>query len=405
MSIFLIETKKKFNKKNIVIIFLCICVSLIMALFVYNNSIYTGEIVDNKYNNIYGDKAVSQILSFSNKYYGFLENDKLVQAAKSYNENVNKDTKRSKPVYENLINSDACSIMYSFLYINHGRENPQIEWKDDAYIPLQIPEKFYELRHREVMYQAEKMNVVEKVAEMEKEVKLPFYLDKTASFWRVILEFFSVLVIIAIFASVITTAPSFSETFENGTRDILMNSKLGQKCFAKNRLIAELVYVSIMFIAIIIPYLSFMLFKIGYSGLNTSFQYISLFSSVNASIGKIFLIYIFVSWIGVLAMASLTMLFSSLLKKTYATGILSIVMVIVAYANSIFLRGGKSTLIDKVLSVMPMNTAEYIFVFSKNQFLNFGGFLFKLPFVIVAFYLLYIIVFSIMSAKTYRRMQ
>lgn len=405
MFIFLIEMKKKLNKKNMLIILSCVVFSLFIALFVYNKSIYTGEIVDNKYKDIYGDEAVAQVLSFSDSYYGFLDENKLINAAKSYNRNVDKNTKRSKPVYENLINSDTCGMIYSFLYINRNRENPLVIWKDDAYIPMGIPQNFYQLRNEEVMNQASKIKATEKVKVMEKELDIPFYVHKTASFWKTIIEFFSILIITAMFISIITSAPSFSETFENGTRDIIINSKYGKKYFAKCRLIATLIYTTLIYFAMVIPYLCFMLVKIGYHGLSTSFQYISLFTSINASIGKVLMFYVISSWVGVLAMVCITLLLSSLIKKTYATGVVSMILVIVTYANSIFFRGGKSTITSQILSITPMNSSEYIFIFSKNQFFDFFGYLMKLSVATVMFYLIYVIVFSVLSIKLYRRVQ
>ncbi|SUB56910.1 ABC transporter permease [Peptoniphilus lacrimalis] len=405
MFIFFNELKNTFNKKSIIVILFCALLSLLVALFAYNKSLYTGEIIDNEYKEIYGNKAIKQVLSYPDKYYGYLDNEKLTEAAKSHNENVDRNSKRSKPVYENLINSDATSMIYSFLYINANREKPLVEWKDDAYIPMNIPKNFYKLRNEEVLQQASKINATDKVEKMEEELNIPFYIDQTASFWRTILEFLTVLIIASMFISVIMTAQSFSETFENGVREIIIMSEEGKKYFAKYRILSTLIYSTVVYSATAVPYLCYMFLKIGVRGLKTDFQFISLFSSINANIGQVILYYMFAAWMGILSMVCLSLFLSSLLKKSYATGIVSILMIIITYVNNIFFRDGKNTFINKILSITPMNSPEYIFIFSKNQFLNLFGLLVNLAIATIIIYLIYITVFSILSAKVYKRIQ
>lgn len=395
------------NKRSIIVGISCLIISVITTIFVYNNSIYSGEIVSGKYQEIFGDKAIAQVSEFPDTYYGTLYGQKLVDAANSYNQHVNPVTKRSEAHFENLINSDTSSIIFPFLYVNINRENPLLTWKDDAYIPLEIASDFYKLRTEEVFYQADKQRddkIKNKVIEMEKNLKIPFYLDKTARFWRTVIEFLNVLLVVSMFASIILAAPMFAQTFEDGIRDIIMTSRLGRVKFSINRIVATQILVTLIYIVSIVPYLTFMVTKIGYEGLSTSFQYISLFSSVNATIGGVLISYLIVGWIGIQAMACLTLLLSSVLQRTYTTGIISILLVICTFSYSFFFRGGsKDSLILKIINLSPMNSSQYIYTYSTNQFVSIIGKVLYLPKAILYSYIVCIIIFLGLAMISYRR--
>lgn len=407
MKLVFTEINHLFNRKFLILMAFSITISFLMGIFVYKNSIYSGVIENGEYKEVFGSEAISTVKNYSDKYYGYISDNKLINAAISHNDNINSNTSHPNPVYENLINEDTSGLMYSFLYTNNNRKQPLVEWKDESYIPEEVSTNFYKLRLDEVRYQAKKNNnlsEINRIEKMENSLKKPFYIEKSARFWRTSFEFLNILFLAAMIICTIFVSPLFSRTYENGTRDIIMITKLGKSQFSKNRILASYIMGSGIFIATTFPFLLFIYSRLGLNGLNTSFQYISLFSSFNGNLRDVLIYSLVGAGIGNLAMIAFTNAISVFTKKSYATGVLSLLLIIANFGFNIFFRGTSyDRLLMKIVNLTPMNSSQYMFMFSTNQFVKIFNYPIYLPFGALIYYVGFIIVLTFVTAMSYRR--
>lgn len=196
------------------------------------------------------------------------------------------------------------------------------------------------------------------------QVKVPFKQYHGYHIYPLALENIQIIFMVILFLAMFFATSTYSDSFEDGSMDIIMTAKLYKRSMLI-RALPVIIYGVLLTIIATLGTVFVISSMFGFKGLKSSFKIISLFSFGNFTIGQTILIMAITEIIGVLATATLMGYLSFKLKKT------TVVMAIGVGLNMFYIIVSRfmsfsTNLIKYLLNAIPMST--YQVISSMNEF-------------------------------------
>ncbi|NEU05317.1 hypothetical protein [Clostridium senegalense] len=196
------------------------------------------------------------------------------------------------------------------------------------------------------------------------QVKIPFKQYEGHQIYPFVLGNIQIIYMIIAFLVTFFAVSTYSESFEDGSMDIIMTTKF----YKKNmfiRVLPVIIYGVLLTIIATLGTVFIISSKFGFKGLKSSFKMISLFSYGNFTIGQTILIMAMAEVIGVFALSTVMGYLSLKLKKT------TVVIAIGVGLNMFYIIVSKfmsfsTNLIKYLLNAIPISTHQ-VFI-SMNEF-------------------------------------
>lgn len=240
--------------------------------------------------------------------------------------------------------------------------------------------------------ETEKDEIIKRGEEIDK----PFEIDFIGQWQPVISSLFFPYLII-VFLGILISSQIFSFEKEN-EMDLILNisHKKKLKRIGINKILAMIFYLTIVFLISTIIISGIVFGFVGVSGWNTQIQLLpDLFTSIyNFTIGQMYLYFILISFISIIAITLIGTLVNSICKNTYIslifTGILTITPMFLANNQSLPL------IIQKIMYLQPIDginiipIVQSLFTFNllgKNILLITGIFIIGIIYIVLGFIL------------------
>lgn len=211
-----------------------------------------------------------------------------------------------------------------------------------------------------------------------KKVDKPFIYEYNDGLFYLV-DQFKDLFLFAFIVIAIVLSSIFSEDSLQGLEEVSMSTKYGRERLVIGKLkcgifLSIVVYILFLLVMNIIVGSIFTL-----RGGNTSIQFISILSLWNISMGKGYLLLIFLGLLATMTMALFVMYISVKSRKSKRSLLLSFGLVIIPY---IFLSEIEGTFLTPILGVIPINLIDAHRIFGSNIFYGLGSFQF--PYIIIS---------------------
>ncbi|MGL5712658.1 MAG: ABC transporter permease subunit [Paraclostridium sp.] len=368
-KLILLELKQKLkNKKTWVIFTISIITSILVTIFSMNSD---REMIINKDGVVEyksGIETIKYLKETQKELEGYITPEFLVDIVEDYTNIVNQYDGLNTNIPEDIYAKEITPISnildiasYSFMTGYNGEFDKNGLFPKD--FSPNLASNTYEKRYdaqNSLLSKKIKANdsLLETIEKRELKVNKPFYFSSYIG-WDSLEKNYSLLLIpIITLLAIILVAPTFSKEYESGSDKVLRSTKLGRSILAKAKIISNVItaiilYSSSIAISMII---ACTVFNVG--GLNTSIQFVNLFSSTSLTIGQHLGISILCGMLTVVTMACFTLLLSASMKSS--------VMVL---ANSFML-----VVINNIFNIMSANNeGNNILYFIVNAFSPFGG--------------------------------
>ncbi|HHV26685.1 ABC transporter permease subunit [Anaerosalibacter bizertensis] len=211
-----------------------------------------------------------------------------------------------------------------------------------------------------------------------KKVDKPFIYEYNDGLFYLV-DQFKDLFLFAFIVIAIVLSSIFSEDSLQGLEEVSMSTKYGRERLVIGKLkcgifLSIVVYILFLLVMNIIVGSIFTL-----RGGNTSIQFINILSLWNISMGKGYLLLIFLGLLATMTMALFVMYISVKSRKSKRSLLLSFGLVIIPY---IFLSEIEGTFLTPILGVIPINLIDAHRIFGSNIFYGLGSFQF--PYIIIS---------------------
>ena len=196
---------------------------------------------------------------------------------------------------------------------------------------------------------------------------------------------------------VVGLAPVFADETSTGCDKLLLTTKYGKSRLIRNKILAALLYATIIFCAFALTAVLSYVGCYGLSGLRASIQLLphGSLSPYNLSIGGAIGLWGVLGWISALAIAAIATFFSAVTPNAFAAVIPALTMYIVPS----FSCAGLSPALHRITRLMPINVIGSIdHIFSVADFYCFFGMLADSKIWIAAVLIAIIFVFPLLSA-------
>ncbi|NEZ46200.1 ABC transporter permease [Clostridium niameyense] len=391
------ELKKIFKRKSTIIalIISIIFISILSILFVTENSY-----VNKEGNRIHGLKAIELKRKDVSLVSGSLSIDKLTSIFNEY-EAIIKDKKNFNTGTNDLSNNVYNKYVQnkeSVLELLRENYSPVGKGNYDYYILYSLSnkdvQKFYKQRNKNIKqllsFQHYSENQKKYILSLNNKISTPLYFDYSDG-WNDILArgFRSVLIIIAFVVS-ICIAPIFAFEYETGADAILLSTKYGKNKLIKAKIIAGILFATIVYIIEVFFFTVSMLCCYGISGWNISFQIVSLTSIYPLTVIQVYLLGTMIGYLVMLSITSVTMALSSKFKTPFSAIIISLLWI---FAPLFIPKSKSSLLINNILNLFPANAFNVFSVFSVYDTYTFNNIVIMLPKVIIMISFIMILIF------------
>ncbi len=295
-----------------------------------------------------------------------------------------------------VISRVAAKTYYSPLYIDDARKSGDltelylgsivVSPLDSALIPAADPNS----------------PIVQKVIGMYDNLEYPLYgeyYEGWADFFDIVPFLFQWIVGLLI---VVGLAPVFADETSTGCDKLLLTTKYGKSRLIRNKILAALLYATIVFWAFALTMLLSYIGCYGLSGLRASIQLLPhcSLSPYNLSIGGAIGLWGILGWISALTIAAITTLFSSIMPNAFVT----VIPALIVYTVPSFSYAGLSPTLHRITRLLPVNVIGNIDqIFSMADFYSFFGILVDRKIWIVIVSIVIISVFSFLSAVFFLR--
>lgn len=244
--------------------------------------------------------------------------------------------------------------------------------------------------------------IVQKVIGMYDNLEYPLYgeyYEGWTDFFNTVPFLFQWIVGLLI---VVGLAPVFADETSTGCDKLLLTTKYGKSRLIRNKILAALLYATIVFWAFALTILLSYIGCYGLSGLRASIQLLPhcSLSPYNLSIGGAIGSWGMLGWVSALAIAAITTFFSSIMPNAFVT----VIPALIVYTVPSFSYAGLSPTLHRITRLLPVNIIGNIDqLFSMADFYSFFGILVDRKTWIVIVSIAIISIFSFLSAVFFLR--
>lgn len=270
-------------------------------------------------------------------------------------------------------------------------------------IPLEQVSQFYDkaqshLKDAIALEYDSNRNIINIASEMYQEVKTPYYLY--GGFSRDAFDYLGLNILILLILSIAIVAPTFAESYQNGSDSILRCTKFGRIPFVVYKIIALFIIVSIYYFVCMLIQTSILNFSFGFECLKTSMQMLfSVVGLVSFNLGQLQIAIVLGGLISILCSISFT-LFISARAKTSLTAIL--ISIVVALLPAILYTVAGNSWIVYILPTSGIGLQNsWLYQLVDINFLIIGKSGIWTPYVMGIVTILELIIFAILSVYSY----
>lgn len=399
-----LELKNSFRVKKVAVVALCILIGILFGV-VFLKGVMTDRISKEKdVIMVKGNEAIELLKEYDQKTAGYVTPEKLSYARHIFNKSY--DSKKDKLVItKSLLQEDNIISVINSLRFPLKDSMVVVPW-NDATIPAAYAENFYDLRQsmiKQYTDQIQDKSIANKIWAMEEKVKKPFFIGTHYSVWSDSIEWLTILTIISLFVTMIHSAGVFTDTKENGLYDILSKTYCGHKQFGIAKISVALFFNTLIYIAMVFPYLVIIYLSLESEGLLSSIQVDMAFSPGNLIFRDAILFQLIGGYIAMLALSSLSMLISAWCQKTKHALTIMISLYSIYMLLTIFIRPS-SKIIHYLLNFSPFGVSQVFFQLPIPDFLNVGVVIW-LPIAMLICGMIQTVVFNVVAIYKMKRMR
>lgn len=404
------ELKKLFTKKMNIIV-LIVCLFLITILFGLSGIDFLAS--DELGNNYKGQEAINLRKEQISQLKGTLTNERITQEIKDLQDlrknpdnlvvNSYGEEDFSKKIYNEYLDN-RLNLLTNINKVYAGYNSSYID--EILKVDLENTEDFYTLRQNVIKeslnqdYSGKTYTDQEKDFWIEKssKVKTPFEYDFYYG-WSNTFNSYQ-MTVVTIIAVCICLSSIFSGEYQSGADNIILTSKYGKSKAITAKIIASIIFATIVFVVYLIFSVGSVLLMFGTDGWNLPIQIMNILSVYPLTFLEAFLFNVGISYAILLGMVGLTLFLSSKLKGSIAVFIIDIAIIMIP---SFFRITSQFGLWNKTLLLMPYNS---IFNnFSKMVSYQFGGLVIDLPLMTILTYLVLMFITFILARRIFRKHQ
>lgn len=404
------ELKKLFTKKMNIIV-LIVCLFLITILFGLSGIDFLAS--DELGNNYKGQEAINLRKEQIAQLKGTLTNERITKEIKDLQDlrknpdnlvvNSYGEEDFSKKIYNEYLDN-RLNLLTNINKVYAGYNSSYID--EILKVDLENTEDFYTLRQNVIKeslnqdYSGKTYTDQEKDYWIEKssKVKTPFEYDFYYG-WSNTFNSYQ-MTVVTIIAVCICLSSIFSGEYQSGADNIILTSKYGKSKAITAKIIASIIFATIVFIVYLIFSVGSVLLMFGTDGWNLPIQIMNILSVYPLTFLEAFLFNVGISYAILLGMVGLTLFLSSKLKGSIAVFIIDIAIIMIP---SFFRITSQFGLWNKTLLLMPYNS---IFNnFSKMVSYQFGGLVIDLPLMTILTYLVLMFITFILARRIFRKHQ
>lgn len=404
------ELKKLFTKKMNIIV-LIVCLFLITILFGLSGIDFLAS--DELGNNYKGQEAINLRKEQIAQLKGTLTNERITQEIKDLQDlrknpdnlvvNSYGEEDFSKKIYNEYLDN-RLNLLANINKVYAGYSSSYID--EILKVDLENTEDFYTLRQNVIKeslnqdYSGKTYTDQEKDFWIEKssKVETPFEYDFYYG-WSNTFNSYQ-MTVVTIIAVCICLSSIFSGEYQSGADNIILTSKYGKSKAITAKIIASIIFATIVFIVYLIFSVGSVLLMFGTDGWNLPIQIMNILSVYPLTFLEAFLFNVGISYAILLGMVGLTLFLSSKLKGSIAVFIIDIAIIMIP---SFFRITSQFGLWNKTLLLMPYNS---IFNnFSKMVSYQFGGLVIDLPLMTILTYLVLMFITFILARRIFRKHQ
>ncbi len=404
------ELKKLFTKKMNIIV-LIVCLFLITILFGLSGIDFLAS--DKLGNNYKGQEAINLRKEQIAQLKGILTNERITEEIKDLQDlrknpdnlvvNSYGEEDFSKKIYNEYLDN-RLNLLTNINKVYAGYNSSYID--EILKVDLENTEDFYTLRQnviKESLNQdysgktytdQEKDYWIEKSSKVETPFEYDFYYG-----WSNTFNSYQ-MTVVTIIAVCICLSSIFSGEYQSGADNIILTSKYGKSKAITAKIIASIIFATIVFVIYLIFSVGSVLLMFGTDGWNLPIQIMNILSVYPLTFLEAFLFNVGISYAILLGMVGLTLFLSSKLKGSIAVFIIDIAIIMIP---SFFRITSQFGLWNKTLLLMPYNS---IFNnFSKMVSYQFGGLVIDLPLMTILTYLVLMFITFILARRIFRKHQ
>lgn len=404
------ELKKLFTKKMNIIV-LIVCLFLITILFGLSGIDFLAS--DELGNNYKGQEAINLRKEQIAQLKGTLTNERITEEIKDLQDlrknpdnlvvNSYGEEDFSKKIYNEYLDN-RLNLLTNINKVYAGYNSSYID--EILKVDLENTEDFYTLRQnviKESLNQdysgktytdQEKDYWIEKSSKVETPFEYDFYYG-----WSNTFNSYQ-MTVVTIIAVCICLSSIFSGEYQSGADNIILTSKYGKSKAITAKIIASIIFATIVFVIYLIFSVGSVLLMFGTDGWNLPIQIMNILSVYPLTFLEAFLFNVGISYAILLGMVGLTLFLSSKLKGSIAVFIIDIAIIMIP---SFFRITSQFGLWNKTLLLMPYNS---IFNnFSKMVSYQFGGLVIDLPLMTILTYLVLMFITFILARRIFRKHQ
>ena len=404
------ELKKLFTKKMNIIV-LIVCLFLITILFGLSGIDFLAS--DELGNNYKGQEAINLRKEQIAQLKGTLTNERITEEIKDLQDlrknpdnlvvNSYGEEDFSKKIYNEYLDN-RLNLLTNINKVYAGYNSSYID--EILKVDLENTEDFYTLRQnviKESLNQdysgktytdQEKDYWIEKSSKVETPFEYDFYYG-----WSNTFNSYQ-MTVVTIIAVCICLSSIFSGEYQSGADNIILTSKYGKSKAITAKIIASIIFATIVFVIYLIFSVGSVLLMFGTDGWNLPIQIMNILSVYPLTFLEAFLFNVGISYAILLGMVGLTLFLSSKLKGSIAVFIIDIAIIMIP---SFFRITSQFGLWNKTLLLMPYNS---IFNnFSKMLSYQFGGLVIDLPLMTILNYLVLMFITFILARRIFRKHQ
>lgn len=404
------ELKKLFTKKMNIIV-LIVCLFLITILFGLSGIDFLAS--DKLGNNYKGQEAISLRKEQIAQLKGTLTNERITEEIKDLQDlrknpdnlvvNSYGEEDFSKKIYNEYLDN-RLNLLANINKVYAGYSSSYID--EILKVDLENTEDFYTLRQnviKESLNQdysgktytdQEKDYWIEKSSKVETPFEYDFYYG-----WSNTFNSYQ-MTVVTIIAVCICLSSIFSGEYQSGADNIILTSKYGKSKAITAKIIASIIFATIVFVVYLIFSVGSVLLMFGTDGWNLPIQIMNILSVYPLTFLEAFLYNVGISYAILLGMVGLTLFLSSKLKGSIAVFIIDIAIIMIP---SFFRITSQFGLWNKTLLLMPYNS---IFNnFSRMVSYQFGSLVIDLPLMTILTYLVLMFITFILARRIFRKHQ
>lgn len=398
-----LEVKKLLkNKLNIILIVVGIVISLLVSLLAIKDNIIEVENENGEIIELQGKDAIDKSIELGKTFPKTITSEVIEKYFNTFYNLIDKyGSKENIPnnIYnEKILPMEQVLDKFGDLF---SLEDTPYKTRKLNEINISGTKDFYKLRDEKIDetyrdYSIKDAPKIKMAESLENYVKTPFNYE--FGFLRPDQIVFIVIVIILI--SIVISVSVFSSEYETGSDDILRSTKYGRRKLAISKTIATLITTITLFLISMISYLLIVNVNYHWKGLDNSIQMIfSVLSFIPFKTRDLLLSIIIVGTMSTVATTLLGLYISTRTKSTMTSLLKGIVIGTLPITLSFF----TGNLANWIKNLIPTSGMMYIRYIMEPEFLYLGKTMIWIPFIIIAVAIISIIIFPILTIRSYTK--